>query len=80
MHCTCFEFDADIHLPNRTGPCPPAQQSGADSVSDPEEHLSPFAPFESSQRWNWFYGTLAIGIILNVGGLACEACDVVMPS
>lgn len=32
-------------------------------------------PFESSQRWDWFYGTLAIGIIPNVGGLACEACD-----
>lgn len=43
-----------------------------------QRNISPsplcFSPFEFSQRWDWFYGTLVIGIIPNVGGLACEAC------
>lgn len=45
-----------------------------------QRNISPsplcFSPFEFSQRRDWFFGTLAIGIIPNVGGLACEACDV----
>jgi len=90
MHCTCFEFDADIHLPNRIDPCTPAPQSGADSVPDPEEHLSlslslslsplGFSPFEFSLRRDWFCGTVVLEIIPNVGGPACEGRDVGLPN